>query len=326
NKKDKKLLLEWGLEPKGYPTNLIIPQSLEKKYLEMDIEYDQLFSIHPKEINFEEWCYLFGCDQNSEHALILDKILDELKNQSYNIEDMIEKAQELFENDSYAKVVISKLERAKKWGVFSEEAPPLRKIIMPNRINILDISQLGLELGGWSTRSLVVGILARKLLMYRIESRKIEEKEKVYGEDLRSTYKDYVPVTWMLIDEAHQFLPAQGSNAATLPLLQIIKIGREPGVSLVVATQMPYKLNTEAISQADLVIAHRLTAKKDIHALSEIMQTYQRYDLADYFDAMPREKGSAIILDDNSERIYEVRMRPRKSWHAGESAIAIKEQ
>lgn len=324
NKKDKQLLMKWGIEPKGYSINLIIPQGLEKKYLEMGMDYNQVFSIAPKEISFEEWCYLFGFDQNSEFALIINKVLDELKDEeSYSLDDMIEIVENLFANEREAKIVKAKLERAKQWELFSEDSQPLRKLVIPGKINILDISQLGLELGGWGTRSLIIGILARKLLMYRIESRKIEEQEKIYEENLRDKYPDYVPVTWLLIDEAHQFLPAKGENAATLPLLQIIKIGREPGVSLVLATQMPYKLNTEAISQADLVISHRLTAKKDIAALSEIMQTYQRYDLAEYFDAMPREKGSAIILDDNSERIYEIRIRPRRSWHAGESAIAI---
>ncbi|MCK5334119.1 MAG: ATP-binding protein, partial [Candidatus Aenigmarchaeota archaeon] len=129
--------------------------------------------------------------------------------------------------------------------------------------------------------------------------------------------------TWMLIDEAHQFLPNEGVTVASGPLLQWVKIGREPGVSLVLATQMPYKLHNEAISQCDLVITHRLTSRNDIESLANIMQSYMRYGIPEYFDRLPREKGSALILDDNSERLYEIRMRPRMSWHAGGSPIAI---
>jgi len=44
-------------------------------------------------------------------------------------------------------------------------------------------------------------------------------------------------------------------------------------------------------------------------------------DLAKSINSLPKWKGSAIILDDNSERIYQIQMRPRFSWHAGESAI-----
>jgi hypothetical protein len=43
-------------------------------------------------------------------------------------------------------------------------------------------------------------------------------------------------------------------------------------------------------------------------------------------DSLPREKGSAIILDDNSERIYPIRIRPRFTWHGGEAPTAIKKE
>jgi len=43
-------------------------------------------------------------------------------------------------------------------------------------------------------------------------------------------------------------------------------------------------------------------------------------------DNLPSSKGSAIILDDNSERIYPMRMRPRLTWHGGESPTAVKGQ
>jgi hypothetical protein len=41
-------------------------------------------------------------------------------------------------------------------------------------------------------------------------------------------------------------------------------------------------------------------------------------------DDLPNLKGSAIILDDNSERIYPMRMRPRFTWHGGEAPTALK--
>jgi len=35
-------------------------------------------------------------------------------------------------------------------------------------------------------------------------------------------------------------------------------------------------------------------------------------------------KGAAIVLDDNSERIYPIQVRPRYSWHGGSSPSALK--
>ena len=72
------------------------------------------------------------------------------------------------------------------------------------------------------------------------------------------------------------------------------------------------------------MISHRLTAKVDIDALNIMMQSYLLADIQTYMNNLPRLMGSAIILDDNSERIYPMRIRPKMSWHGGEAPSAIK--
>ena len=86
---------------------------------------------------------------------------------------------------------------------------------------------------------------------------------------------------------------------------------------------MPNKLHREVLAQTDLLIAHRLTAFADIQALKEIMHTYMMESIDKLIDELPKEKGSAILIDDNSERVYKVQIKPRQSWHSGESASAI---
>ena len=54
------------------------------------------------------------------------------------------------------------------------------------------------------------------------------------------------------------------------------------------------------------------------------MQTYLGSDIITYLNNLPNAKGSAIILDDNSERIYPVQIRPRFTWHGGEAPTALK--
>jgi hypothetical protein len=72
-----------------------------------------------------------------------------------------------------------------------------------------------------------------------------------------------------------------------------------------------------------MILSHRLTGKSDVESLKAIMQTYLLYDIGKYISELPKLKGVAIILDDNSERLYKIRMRPRQSWHAGSSPTAI---
>jgi hypothetical protein len=104
-----------------------------------------------------------------------------------------------------------------------------------------------------------------------------------------------------------------------------VKQGREPGISLLFITQRPNKLHEDALAQSDIIIAHRLTAMADLEALRGIMQSYMMEDIEKYINELPRQKGTAIVLDDNSERIYTLQARPRKTWHAGGSPTAIKE-
>ena len=71
-------------------------------------------------------------------------------------------------------------------------------------------------------------------------------------------------------------------------------------------------------------MSHRITAKRDVEALNAMMQTYLPGAIQKYFDMLPKMRGSALILDDNSERIYPLQVRPRFTWHGGEAPTALK--
>ena len=322
NEKDADLLAEWNLKPKGFDVNVMVPKGLAKIYNDDAIPFDSTFSLKPSSLNTDDWALSFNLELDSEMGILLQKVMRGMRDRTnYKIDDIIKE----IEKDDASKIakegLINRYQVAKEWGIFSDEGSSIHDIIKPGQTTILDVSHFSQASGGWSVKSLVIGLLARHILDARIKARRMEESE-----DMEGTSKGgHMPITWMMIDEAHQFLPNEGMTAASSPLLQWVKIGREPGVSLLLATQMPNKLHQEAISQCDLVISHRLTSSKDINSLSQIMQSYLKYGISDYFDNLPRVKGAAIILDDNSERLYPIRMRPRMSWHAGGSPIAIKD-
>jgi hypothetical protein len=80
------------------------------------------------------------------------------------------------------------------------------------------------------------------------------------------------------------------------------------------------------MTQSDIVISHRVTSQPDLEALNQIMQSYLLDSIKKYMEDLPRLKGSAIVLDDNSERIYPIRIRPRITWHGGEAPTALSEK
>ena len=134
------------------------------------------------------------------------------------------------------------------------------------------------------------------------------------------------PLVWLALDEAHELLPHEGKTAASEALITILREGRQPGISLILASQQPGKIHTDVMTQADTVIAHRLTARMDVEALGQLTQSYMRQGLEREIDNLPRVNGAAVIFDDANERIFPVQMRPRFTWHGGGSPFAISEK
>ena len=112
-----------------------------------------------------------------------------------------------------------------------------------------------------------------------------------------SSDETIMPMVWLFIDEAHMFLPREGTTPATDVLVnEWLRRGRHPGLSLVFATQRPAALHSDVISQSDIIICHRLTAQDDITALEAIRPTYMREGIGDALKKMGIEKGVALII------------------------------
>jgi DNA helicase HerA-like ATPase len=118
---------------------------------------------------------------------------------------------------------------------------------------------------------------------------------------------------WLLIDEAH----ACASGPACEAVETLFTRGRAPGASVVLATQRPSALPAVAVSQADLVVAHTLTAESDIDALAAANPTYLESSLA---ERLPAGTGDAIVVDDTTEAACTVSIRERATAHGGQSA------
>jgi len=103
----------------------------------------------------------------------------------------------------------------------------------------------------------------------------------------------------------------------------IVREGRQPGISLVLASQQPGKIHTDVMTQSDVVIAHRLTAQVDVEALEQLTQTYMHEGLNEQLARLPKNTGSAVVFDDDNERVFAIKVRPRITWHGGSSPTAL---
>ena len=328
NEKEKELLYEWKEKAREIPIKIFAPFGFFEQYTKLGIPVDEKFSIKPSELAPEDWILTFNLSMAEPTAVLIEKIITQLNKdkKDYEIKDILEEIeQDKTSSQDTKNAVLGLFLGAETWGVFSSQGTDINSLINPATTTVLDLSGYN-SIGAFNIRALVIGILSRKLFNKRMEARKKEELEAVsHGLDYLSyKQKRKIPLVWIFLDEVHEFIPDTGKTPATDALIQLLREGRQPGISLVMATQQPGALHRDAITQSDIVISHRITALPDIEALNNMMQSYVISSIKKYIDDLPNLKGSAIILDDNSERIYPMRIKPRFTWHGGEAPTAVK--
>ena len=330
NFQDMDLLKAWGFEPKSLDVKIYTPRGFFAQFKEEGIPADFPFSIRPLDVNPEDWCLSFDLKVNSAEGVLLAKIVQSLNlaEESYDINNIISEIQKDSESDKVVKnILINQFEKAKGWEIFSKEGTSLQDIIGSGQVTVLDLSPYATIESGWSIKALVVGLIGKKLFNQRLLARKAEEFKTVdaamhyFSKQVEEKLEE--PLVWLALDEAHEFLPKEGKTAASDALITILREGRQPGISLLLASQQPGKIHTDVMTQADIVIGHRLTARMDVEALQQLTQSYMRQGLEREIDNLPHVKGSAVIFDDANERIFPVQMRPRLTWHGGSSPWAM---
>jgi len=329
NKKDAELLKKWELKPEGVKVKVFAPFGWFQKYKNKGISVDEEFAIKISELNADDWISLFELNFIDPVAVLIEQVISKLKEnvKSYGFAEIkkeIEKTENTTQENKNAAIAL--FEAAETWKVFSEsKGIDIKKLITPGVITIIDLSMY-MSAVSFNIRGLIIGLVCKKLFMERMEARKNEEIQAVqHGLDyLFFNPVREMPLVWIFLDEAHEFLVKEGKTPASDSLIQLLREGRQPGISLVLATQQPGKIHTDALTQSDIIISHRVTAEQDVRALNEIMQSYIYEGIKEKLDSLPKLRGSAIILDDNSERIYPMRVRPRFTWHGGEAPTSVK--
>ncbi|MBR9689710.1 MAG: DUF853 family protein [Candidatus Altiarchaeota archaeon] len=310
--KELEILKEWELTPRGFENiRVLVPIGAKKMPIK---SYDGFFSIHPSELTANDWALSFDIDRFSPAGLLIDNAIQKAGDR-YTIDDIVRvissdpdlQSKERGFSKQTRRGIISRLESAKYWGVFSDKATPLEYIAQAGKVSVIDVSFLEEPVA-----ALVVGIIARKSL----ERRKLESRKEALGEP--TTF----PPVWLFIDEAHVMIPKDRKTAASDSLIEYVKQGRKPGCSIVLATQQPSAINSEVLSQLDIMFVHQLVFADDIKAVSKRMPAAMPKDWGVNFIRKLRT-GQAIVGDRETTGIELIVARPRLSQHEGRSKLAV---
>jgi len=321
NNVDTEELNRWKQDPEGFDINLLVPKKFVNEYKNKGIDVDS-FSIRVSELSPYHWCQLFDVKETDPLGIILTRNVLKMQSSStrFSINELLTRIQNDMRGDDMVKDAAENfLTTADSWGVFDKDGLSIRDFVKRGNITILDLSHLPNPV----LKSIVATLVSEKIFEERIRERKIHELKKI-GVDVEETG---MPMVWLAVDEAQLFLPNNKEVLSKDVLInEWMRQGRQPGLSLVLATQRPSALESEVLSHSDIIICHRLTAQEDIDALSRIRPTYMHSDIKESIKKIGDEKGVALIIDDTSESAHIIKIRPRLSWHGGAESLVIEPQ
>ncbi|AOW79442.1 ATPase [Halodesulfurarchaeum formicicum] len=235
-----------------------------------------------------DWCELLDLDPASQAGALLWQVAESTR----TLKGMQRAVAEADAPSAAIRAVANHLALADEWGVFDPDGLDAERLLEP-AVTVLDTSKLTDQ-----ALSVVTAAVARTLY--------------------ETAVSESIPrLPWLLIDEAQSVL----DGIAEGPLRTILTRGRHPGVSLALATQRPAALPPVAISQADLICSHRLTATADIDALATARPTYLGASIQ---DRLPDGVGEAVVIDDTTESAVTVQIRERHTPHGGDSPRATR--
>lgn len=304
-----------GLLAKGFPVRLIVPgdplirfgdAAVLDKLRENGVEIVPL-QINAADLSPEAWCELFDIGINEVMGIVLWRAVNSLQEAdlSFTVDDILDEiGGDTRARETSKEALENRLSVASKWGIFAKSPTSLNDVFSLDHINILDLSVL--DAGTKGLRNMVLDVVARRFFTERSRERRREE----FGLATK------LPRVWLAIDEAHQFIPKGKSSLCKEMLIRWVKEGRQPGLSLILATQQPAAIDPELLSQCDVIFAHKITAWDDIYALDRLSATYMQGDIKAYIRNLNR-RGEALLVDDETERVTTIRVRPRLSAHGG---------
>ncbi|MFB0561638.1 MAG: ATP-binding protein [Candidatus Lokiarchaeia archaeon] len=340
-KRELEALEKWNLTPKGFNNvKVFIPIGFYDKVPEQT--KDAPFSLRPSGLTADDWCHTFDLERFSTLGLLTERVIEKVKNgykaiiddqelnitgkgDAYTIDDLIkcvETSSEITSEDrgfrrDTRRALVARFSSAKQWGVFSAKGTSLMDLATPNQVSVIDVSHLDDSL-----RALVIGILARRILKVRAQISRIEEAAQL-GETADEKVEAEIPVTWLMIDEAHLLAPSKGVTAASDSLIDYAKLGRKPGCGLVLVTQQPSATDSRILSQLDILITHYLSYEPDIVAFIKRSPAEVPMEIKDSGFLRNIPIGTTIVSDESitSSRALVVKIRPRLSQHSGREAL-----
>jgi hypothetical protein len=298
------------------------------------------FQIPISDLTAEDWGLLYGANIVSDPSgMLLWELYEKVTRLGYEISgkqfaskaayglvDLIACLDDDEIQGSYSSQTVRAVrQRLRTWSgdpLFqSDLGTPVTDLVRAGELSILCLNRLSEDM-----RSVIAGVLVRKIKAARTRSSQLERRQ-AYDPSVEAQTTPIMPRTILAIDEAQMILPASGGGPARAAIDSYILEGRNFGLSIWLATQIPRgAISPKGVKQVDSLIVHRLSNADDINAAKDLVQSGlpqkikvndQEVDLAELIRSL--EVGTAFVSSDSVGRAFIMDVRPRVVAHGGKA-------
>ena len=175
-------------------------------------------------------------------------------------------------------------------AVFTAASTNIGAMLRPRHLSVVDLSGLSDEVADYIAFSILSDIYKQ----------------------LSGNKFDF-PV-FVFIEEAHKFIPYQGSTRSARMIKKIAAEGRKFGVFLVVITQRPSKIHPDALSQCNSQIVMRITNPDDQQAIAK---SSERLGETLLNDLPGLNTGEAVLVGEMTRAPVMVMVKKRRTREGG---------
>ncbi|MCR6669740.1 MAG: ATP-binding protein [archaeon YNP-WB-040] len=278
-----------------YSKRVTVFRTLESsgRYNATDIGYISIYEVKFSDLSLDEIQTICGIEDKWTNIIsaIGDalKKVRELKGDSYGLEDLIEILESNSDDRNYLRALkyVRKLQRIR---VFGDATTNILNILKPKHISIIDLSGLDDEVSDY---------IAYRILNDTFNAVRLQK---------------YPYPVFIVIEEAHRFVPNKESTLSKSIIKRIAAEGRKFGLFLIIISQRPSKIDPDVLSQCNSQIILRITNPGDqeaVRASSERMSEDLLRDLPGL------NVGEAVIVGEVVKAPVMVRIRPRETMEGG---------
>ncbi len=192
-------------------------------------------------------------------------------------------------------------------GIFHDfENIELDELFQPGMCTLVQLNEVEQR-----RQQVIVAALLRRVYQARIDT----EKGKLQRED-----RNHLPFpVFCLLEEAHNFAPANADAVSSDVLKTILSEGRKFGVGVGLISQRPGRLDGDVLSQCMTQCIMRITNPIDQNRIAESVESVGR-DMLKELPAL--SKGQVIVSGASVNTPLMLRVRTRRTEHGGEDINA----